>query len=238
MKEQQITDKADLRRWRIELPNLYDDADLDPFEFRLIAHYKRVGTCTESTATTAEKCHMSAGKVSQTRLSLAKKGLITLTEVKIHGGKAYSIDVVDMWEENFAKYSAMRSKTPSPHEQAPSPHEQAPSPHETKKEPIKKEHEGRKQTVVPTSKHPVIETLREITRRYPPANLHETLIAALSDVPKEKLKSARETWLLRGYNPNAYTWATEWAVKGIPGKPGPAQPAVKSTGGWNLKAAK
>ena len=42
---QQLYDAGDLRKYRIELPNLYDDADLDPYEFRLLAHYKRVGTC-------------------------------------------------------------------------------------------------------------------------------------------------------------------------------------------------
>ena len=62
--QQHIYDDSDLRKYRIELPNLYDDADLDPYEFRLLAHYKRVGRCTEGTRTTAAKCHMSPPQVS------------------------------------------------------------------------------------------------------------------------------------------------------------------------------
>ena len=72
----EIQDDSDLRKYRIELPNLYDDSDLDPYEFRLLAHYKRVGTCTESTKTTAKKCKMSPRQVSSKRQVLRKSGFI------------------------------------------------------------------------------------------------------------------------------------------------------------------
>lgn len=141
-----INDLSDLRKYRTELPNLYDDADLDVYEFRLLSHYKRVGRCTESTSTTAKKCKMSTGMVSQSRQSLAVKGWITLEKVEIPEGFSYVINVVDRWIENFAQYSGSNIEqiksmldyiSSSRSEATPSPHEATPSPHETKKEPIK-----------------------------------------------------------------------------------------------------
>lgn len=128
-KEQNIYDEGDLRKYRIELPNLYDDADLDPYEFRLLAHYKRVGNCYQSTKTTAEICKMSVGKVCQARDSLHEKGFIVIDEM-LSEHDTLQIRVVDRWAENFAKYSQMKADR-----QARSPHERARSPHETKKEP-------------------------------------------------------------------------------------------------------
>lgn len=103
--DQIITDYSDLRKYRTELPNLYDDADLDPSEFRLLAHYKRVGTCTESIATTARKCRMGEGTVSEKRRGLVEKGFITAEEVPVLNGFSYRIEVIDLWLENFARYS-------------------------------------------------------------------------------------------------------------------------------------
>jgi DnaD/phage-associated family protein len=104
----EIQDEGDLRKYRIELPNLYDDAGLDPYEFRLLAHYKRVGTCTEGTKTTANKCSMSPMQVSNKRQSLRKKGFIRMQKVDLEqGGYSYRITVVDRWQENFLKYSTV-----------------------------------------------------------------------------------------------------------------------------------
>ena len=118
----EIRDDSDLRYYRIELPNLYDDSDLDPFEFRLLAHYKRVGTCTESTRTTAKACKMGAMTVSEKRQSLNKKGFIELEIVTLkNGGYSFVVTVVDKWQENFLKYSAMK-KARTPSVQARTPH--------------------------------------------------------------------------------------------------------------------
>jgi hypothetical protein len=103
---QEIIDESDLRKYRIELPNLYDDSDLDVYEFRLLAHYKRVGRCTEGTRTTAKKCHMAVSQVSIKRRSLHNKGFIQMQEVPLDDQTfSYIIIVVDKWEENFRKYS-------------------------------------------------------------------------------------------------------------------------------------
>ncbi len=60
------------------LPNLYDDARLSLYEYRLLAHYTRVGNCWETVRTTAERCHMSKSTVHRVRRSLAANGWITL----------------------------------------------------------------------------------------------------------------------------------------------------------------
>lgn len=147
MTEQIITDLSDLRKYRTELPNLYDDAGLDPFEYRLLGHYKRVGTCTESIKTTAGKCDMSEGKVSECRQSLHEKGFIELVKVPVPNGFSYRINVVDKWMENFALYSgksiqqiknaldALNVVDPSRGEGYPSLSEGKPSPGETKNPP-------------------------------------------------------------------------------------------------------
>lgn len=101
---QRIGPAPDLRKWRTEIPNIYDDADLEPLEFRLLVHYTRVGKCNESARTTARRCHMSHPTVLAGRASLAEKGWITLTPNQFGG---MDIQVVDVWEQNFAHFTAI-----------------------------------------------------------------------------------------------------------------------------------
>lgn len=124
----EIVDDSDLRKYRIELPNLYDDAGLDPYEFRLLAHYKRVGKCTEGTRTTAGICKMSPMQVSVKRKSLHQKGFIVMKEVPLKGGGySFKITVVDRWQENFLKYGARTQDVHprTPHEVKESDDEEA-----------------------------------------------------------------------------------------------------------------
>lgn len=128
-----INDFAELKKYRTELPNLYDDLGLDVYEFRLLAHYKRVGTCTEGSALTAKVCGMSIGQLSQTRQRLADKNLIILEKKPVPGGFGYTVEVVDLWFQNFLKYSkmtkdeALKMLQASYSESQPSPHEAQPS---------------------------------------------------------------------------------------------------------------
>ena len=142
----QIVDQGDARKYWIQIPNLIDDLDLDPYEFRLYVHLKRVagdnGKCWQSTATLAECCKMSTGKVSEVKASLAKKKLIIITETKRDaGGKPHhTITIVDIWPANMAHYSQKNQQSKpasSPREVASSPHEVASSPHEIKNIPSK-----------------------------------------------------------------------------------------------------
>ncbi len=105
---QQVIHAPDLRKYRTELPNLVDDMQLDPYSFRLLVHYYRVGNCWESVRTTAKRCCMSVGKVSQVRRELARRGLI---EVKELAGGNLSIRVRDIWPENFAHFAKSRTSS-------------------------------------------------------------------------------------------------------------------------------
>jgi hypothetical protein len=85
-----------------QFPMMYMDADLDPLEFRLLLHYAHKKKTYESVATTAKKCHMSTGSVSQKRTSLIEKGWITSEGVSEFG--TLFISVVDKWKENNLLY--------------------------------------------------------------------------------------------------------------------------------------
>jgi len=92
----------------------------------------------------------------------------------------------------------------------------------------------------PRSKHPAIVAARAATgaRHYPPLELYDGLISALGDSPDaERLKTCREAWVTRGYNPNAWTWATEWYVHGVPANGARASPGGNGNGRPTGKAA-
>jgi hypothetical protein len=110
---QSIVDASDLRKYRTELPNLYDDLDLTVYEARLLWHYKRVGRCIESTATTALKCKMSKGQVSESRHALAEKRTpqgARIINLSVSRYGTVGVEICDIWSENFATYAARKSK--------------------------------------------------------------------------------------------------------------------------------
>jgi hypothetical protein len=218
--QQEIIDPSDLRKYRIELPNLYDDADLDPYEFRLLAHYKRVGTCTEGTKTTAKKTHMSLGQVSEKRQNLHNKGFIIMQTVYLDDeNKTYSyrITVVDKWRENFEKYSTLsRSEYP--------PSRSEGSPHTVKQRinHIKKKAKTNGDKSPRANTIPEVVLFREVTKRYPNSVNFEDVAVSVSkvkarlgrDVSKDDLLPFYKAWTSKGYNPSAITWL-EWAETGI-----------------------
>jgi len=86
------------------VPNI-DDDDLDPFQGRLMLHYRRVcgienKPCDESTRVLAEKTRMSTGKVSEARAQLVGMGRIRVT----YTGKGCSVTLIDVWGANRARY--------------------------------------------------------------------------------------------------------------------------------------
>ena len=67
------------------------------------------------------------------------------------------------------------------------------------------------------SKHPAIQAVREVTKKYPPKDVMDVLIRVIGENPDvEKLRSCYETWRLRSYNPLNFEWVTSWYVSGIP----------------------
>ncbi len=105
--EQQIIDPANLRHYRTELPNLYDEFDLTPYEFRLLAHYVRRGNCYETTRKTGYWCGMSPAKVVYTRRKLVEKGLIIAEQTPY---RTWSITLVDIWRENFIFFGTVKDQ--------------------------------------------------------------------------------------------------------------------------------
>ena len=227
---QYIADTSDLRKYRIELPNLYDDAGMDVYEFRLLAHYKRVGTCTEGKRTTARKCKMSSGQVSEKRKSLAIRGFIKLEEVKSRDGVlAYKITIVDKWLENFQTYHPG-----SPHDHPRSPHDRGWSPHEPKKEPFKKIEQPPKITA---DLDPAIALFRQVTGKFPNKAVFKDVTEALSGLTLEMVEPYFREWISRGYNPISIKWATEWAKsQSIPSN-GQKKPRVVSQSDRNSPEA-
>jgi hypothetical protein len=131
--QQQVSD--DRGGWKYFSPMLHiDDDDLDPYEYRLLGHYRRVcgvngGKCTESAETSGLRTKMSAGKVSMTRKSLAQKARISL-EYTNYG--TVIVRLRDCWLENIQRYTKIEN-APSPDE-APlhvvKPSSSSPSPDE------------------------------------------------------------------------------------------------------------
>lgn len=90
----------------------FDDSDLDPYQFRLMIHYWRVGNCWESIRTTAKNTHMSAGMVKKTRDWLLENNWIEWRPVDTNKGQKMALCICSPHEQR------------SPHEQECSPHEQ------------------------------------------------------------------------------------------------------------------
>ncbi len=115
-KQNDVVENGDyLGRYFTQFPNLIDDSDLTPHEFRLLIHYYRVGRggCWEGVRTTAKKCKMSVGKVSDVRQSLVQKGFIHLK--KKDDGSVH-IHVVNKAAENISKYDGEGGRSPHEHD--------------------------------------------------------------------------------------------------------------------------
>jgi len=68
---------------------------------------------------------------------------------------------------------------------------------------------------------PAIQACYRTVGKYPPMGLYDKLIGALGNVPDiQRLTECRTAWLERGYNCQAWTWATEWYTDGIPSRNG------------------
>lgn len=127
MDEYKIKDEK--RKWFTMIPNIVDEMELTPHEFRLYIHLRRVagenGECWQSTRTLAEACRMSAGAVSNSKQRLIDHGLIDVYEKTSDKGQYHLITIIDVWEQNFERFASR------------SPDERPRSPGETKNNPSK-----------------------------------------------------------------------------------------------------
>lgn len=113
MSVQRIINRGDLKKWRTEIPNLYDDIVRDPYCFRLLVHYVRVGVTWENTETTAQKCGMSTGQVVKCREKLEHTyHLVSLGWHKNKNSKpSRLVKVLDIWEQNFRHFSKKKRES-------------------------------------------------------------------------------------------------------------------------------
>ncbi|MFA5379241.1 MAG: hypothetical protein WC455_26025 [Dehalococcoidia bacterium] len=94
-------------KWFTSMLNMADD-DLDPFEYRLLAHYVRVcgannnGQCFQNIRTISKITRMSIPKITSTRNTLAEKGWIS---VRKRSNDSVLVIVIDRMLENIQRYS-------------------------------------------------------------------------------------------------------------------------------------
>ena len=142
MSEDQYRDESDLKKYRTEIPNMIFDIGLTPYEVALYGHLKRVcgaekgGKCWKSVSTLSRETGMSAGRVSEARAELARRGLIYMRQPK-GPGTGVTVTIVDIWPQNMVRYSA--EGNPSQYEGGLHNMKGNPSRGETKKEPLEEE---------------------------------------------------------------------------------------------------
>lgn len=99
----------------------------------------------------------------------------------------------------------------------------------------KRDKSARRSMADPRTQHAAVQACRAVVGRYPPKEIYDDLIAVLGEAPDlEKLKNCRKEWVKR-YNPNAWTWALEWYVTGLPAhlmRKKPAEPGGNGAGPW------
>jgi hypothetical protein len=140
--EDQYRDESDLKKYRTEIPNMIFDIGLTPYEVALYGHLKRVcgaekgGKCWKSVSTLSRETGMSAGRVSEARAELARRGLIYMRQPK-GPGTGVTVTIVDIWPQNMVRYSA--EGNPSQYEGGLHNMKGYPSRSETKKEPLEEE---------------------------------------------------------------------------------------------------
>jgi hypothetical protein len=137
--EDQYREESDLKKYRTEIPNMIFDIGLTPYEVALYGHFKRVcgaepgGMCWKSVSTLSRETGMSAGRVSEARAELARRGLIHMRQPK-GPGTGVTVIIVDIWPQNMVRYSA--EGNPSQYEGGLHNMKGYPSRSETKKEPL------------------------------------------------------------------------------------------------------
>jgi hypothetical protein len=140
--EDQYRDESDLKKYRTEIPNMIFDIGLTPYEVALYGHFKRVcgaesgGMCWKSVSTLSKETGMSAGRVSEARAELARRGLIHMRQPK-GPGTGVTVTIVDIWPQNMVRYSA--EGNPSQYEGGLHNMKGDSSRGETKKEPLEEE---------------------------------------------------------------------------------------------------
>ena len=204
-KKDHIHDDGRVGKYFTTLYNMADD-DLNPYQYRLLGHYKRVcgetedGACWESTRTTAKKCQISVGKVASTRRELEAMGYVA---IETRGDDTLRITMIDRMAENVARYTKRSSGEHSVHEVNTSVHTVNTGVHEvkqritTEEKPVKNNQDKKenatsvaksssKQPKKPDFSKPLKDWSWVYLEQYACDNPIIEILVALDDVPKFK----------------------------------------------------
>lgn len=112
---EEIQDEGHLGKYFHMMLNM-DDDDLNPYQYRLLGHYRRVcgrgGKCTQGVRKIAEITQMSTGQVSVTRRELAEMGYIIVTERNTKNGESLIVRIKDRMLENIQRYTRSGDEHP------------------------------------------------------------------------------------------------------------------------------
>jgi hypothetical protein len=110
MSKTKTQNEAPPHKYFTQMLNMAED-DLDPFQYRLLAHYIRWtgngGAYEESIRQTAKATRMGVNKVQSTLDELSELGYLQVyhpTTEEARNGKTISITVLDRWIENINRY--------------------------------------------------------------------------------------------------------------------------------------
>jgi len=148
----QITDLGASHKYRHELPNIVDEMGLDPYEYRVYGHYKRIagdsGDCFRSNTRLAKECGMGLTKFKQVKARLAEpfevlggKPLIEVTSRMTDKGDPDTdwVTIIDIWPDNMRYISEKYNTGGSPRDRGVGRHATGGgSPRDHKEEPFKK----------------------------------------------------------------------------------------------------
>jgi hypothetical protein len=104
--DQTLSNDAPMHKYFTMMLNMAED-DLEPFAYRLLAHYIRWtghgGLFAEGVRTTARRCKMSVTAVKKARETLQGQGYIIVVAPAIKG-ESTRIIINDRWLENIQRY--------------------------------------------------------------------------------------------------------------------------------------
>lgn len=111
MTKTRVNNNAPTHKYFTTMLNMADD-DLDPFQYRLLAHYIRKsghgGSIDESVRETASLTKMSTVKVQKARNQLEAAGYIDVkrpSKIRARKGDTVVVTILDRWAENINRYN-------------------------------------------------------------------------------------------------------------------------------------
>lgn len=117
MSKTRVVNQAPYHKYFTQMLNMAED-DLDPFQYRLLAHYVRWtghgGKSDESIRQTAVASKMSPNKVQAALSELECLGYIKVdrpTPEEARQGKPINVTVLDRWADNIFRYQAVSNMT-------------------------------------------------------------------------------------------------------------------------------